>query len=122
MDRTTSMSFSVSSMLREHHIYKDIWDASIGEELSCQREAENYTDPFAVTVMKDNNFVSHMPRKISTVWLFLHQGGQIVCCVTGSRHYSHDLLQGGVEIPCILVFDSKYVDKANKLIYSNKLE
>ena len=27
----------------------------IGEELSCQREAENYTDPFAIVVMKDDN-------------------------------------------------------------------
>ena len=31
-----------------------LWDASIGEELSC-REAENYTDTFAVAVMKDDN-------------------------------------------------------------------
>ena len=29
--------------------------ASISEELSCQREVENYTDPFVVVVMKDNN-------------------------------------------------------------------
>ena len=48
-------------------MYKDSWDASIGEELSCQREAENYTDPFAVAVMKGNNIVSHVPRKLSTV-------------------------------------------------------
>ena len=27
----------------------------ISEELSCQREAESYTDPFAVEVMKDDN-------------------------------------------------------------------
>ena len=45
----------VSSMVRGNHIYKDLWDASIGEELSCQKEAENYTDPFAVAVMKDDN-------------------------------------------------------------------
>ena len=35
--------------------YKDLWDASIGEELSCQREVENYTDANAVSIMKDNN-------------------------------------------------------------------
>ena len=54
MDAT---SFSVSSKMQVYHIYKDLWDASIGarEELSCQREAENYTNPFAVAVMKDDN-------------------------------------------------------------------
>ena len=50
---STSTSFSVSSMVRGYHICKDSWDASIGEELSCQRGAENYADPFAVAVMKD---------------------------------------------------------------------
>ena len=36
------------------HLYFMGW---IGEELSCQREAENYTNPFAVVVMKDDNIV-----------------------------------------------------------------
>ena len=37
-----------------------------------------------------------------------------MCRVTGRRHYSQDLLQGGVEVLCMLVFqgNSKYVDKA----------
>ena len=119
MDRTTSTSFSVSSIVRGYHIYKDSWDASIGEELSCQREAENYTDPFAVAVMKDDNIVGHVPRKISTVCsLFLRRGGLIVCRVTGRRRHSQDLPQGDVEILCMLVFqgDFKYVDKAKKLL------
>ena len=83
------MSFSVPSMVRGYHIYKDLWDASIGEEMSCQRKAENYTDPFAVAVMKDDNIVGHVPRKISTVCsLFLCRGGLIACRVTGRRCYS----------------------------------
>ena len=41
-------------MVQGYHIYKDLWDASISEELSCQRKAKNYTDPFAVTVTKDD--------------------------------------------------------------------
>ena len=50
-----------------------IWGALIDEELSCQREAEGYTDPFAVVVMKDHNIVGHVPRKILTVCsLFLN--------------------------------------------------
>ena len=46
-------------MVRGYHIYVAIriyvWDALTGAELSCQREAENYTDPFAVAVTKDDN-------------------------------------------------------------------
>ena len=52
MDTT---SFSVSSMIRRYRIYKDLWDASIGEELFSEREAQNYTDSFAVLVTKDDN-------------------------------------------------------------------
>ena len=44
-----------SAMVQEYYIYKDLWDALISEELSCQRKAENCTNPFAVAVMKDNN-------------------------------------------------------------------
>ena len=42
-------------MVRGYHIFKYLWDISIGEELFSQREAENHTDAFAVVVMKDNN-------------------------------------------------------------------
>ena len=37
--------------------------------------------------------------------LYLPQGGSIVCQLTGSRHFSGDLVQGGLEIPCVLVFE-----------------
>ena len=121
--RTPTTSFSIASMVRGYHIYKDIWDALIGEELSCEREGANYADPFAVAIIKDDNVVGHVPRKISTVCsLFLRRGGSILCRVTGSRRFSRDLPQGGVEIPCMLVFqgDSKYVDKARKLLLTTE--
>ena len=46
--------------------------------------------------------------------LFLCQGGNIVCIVTGHRRYSQDLPQGGLEIPCTLSFsgESTYIEKA----------
>ena len=59
--------------MRIPRVYKDAWDASIGEELSCQREADNYADPFAIAIIKDGNIVGHIPRKILMVCLlFLH--------------------------------------------------
>ena len=45
--------------------------------------------------------VGHDPRKISAVCrLFLLRGGSINCKVTGSRKFSSDLPQGGLEPPC----------------------
>ena len=44
-------SFTVEAMVRGYHSYKDIWAASLGEELPCQREPSNRSDRFAVTVL-----------------------------------------------------------------------
>ena len=45
------------SMVRGYHICKDLGDASISEELCCQTEAENYTDPRHI---KDDNHTKHV--------------------------------------------------------------
>ena len=50
--------------------------------------------------------------------------GLITCQVNGSRRYSHDLPQGGLEIPCVLTFrmpkqapqSEKTKDKTERLI------
>ena len=39
--------------------------------------------------------------------LFLRRGGTIHCIIMGDRKYSRDLPQGGVEIPCKLLFQGK---------------
>ena len=65
-------------------------------------------DRYAVAVMKDAMLVGHLPRKISLICsLFLRRGGNIKCCVTANRCYSDDLPQGGLQVPCLLVFDGK---------------
>ena len=84
--------------MRGYHAYKDIWTAVVGEELPCQREVSNWVDVFAVAVMRGETVVGHVPKKISSVCsLYLRQDGSIVCRVTGSRRYSEDLAQGGLE-------------------------
>ena len=40
-----------SGCVHGYHIYKDIWDAVIGEELQCEREPNtNRNDWYAVTI------------------------------------------------------------------------
>ena len=49
-DQLKMNSFSVEAMIRGYHVYRDIWAASIGEVLRCQREASNPTDRYAVAI------------------------------------------------------------------------
>lgn len=64
------------------------------------------SDSHAVAVTKDINVVGHIPRKFSSVCaLFISNGGSITCTPTGTRKFSTDLPQGGLEIPCKYIFD-----------------
>ena len=61
-----------------------------------------------MAVTKDGVVFRNLPRKISHVCsLFLRRGGTIHCRATGGQRYSHDLPQGGLEIPCWIVFGAK---------------
>ena len=37
----------------------------------------------------------------------LQHGGSISCGIAGARHYSKDVQQGGIEVPCILIEKKK---------------
>ena len=117
--RDIRTSFEVESMVCGYHCYNTIWNAVIGEELPCKLELSNPTDRFAVAVCKHEITVGHMPKRISSICSsFLWRGGTITCRVTGTRRYSADLRQGGLEIPCQLRFEgnSKDIDKVKNLV------
>ena len=48
-------------------IYKDIWNSTVGEHLICERETLNSTDRYAVTVLKDDIIIGHLPRVMSQI-------------------------------------------------------
>ena len=64
MDRA---SFTIEAMIRGYHIYRDIRSAVLDEELPCQRETGNISNPFVVGMLKDGVIVGHVPRKISSI-------------------------------------------------------
>ena len=73
--------------------------------------------------MKGSEIIGHVPRKISAAcYLFIQKGGILTCIITDSNHqYSSDLPQGGLQIPCKLVFESHDVElmaKVRKLLQS----
>ena len=93
-----SATFSLDSCVRGYHVYKDIWNPAVGDELPCLRESDNAADRYAVAMKKDDAIVGQVPRKISRVCsLFLARGGSIQCVVTGNRRPSVDLPQGGLQ-------------------------
>ena len=107
---------AVEAMVRGYHVYHTIRDSTVGEELLCQRETSNPRDPFVVAVIKSSVTI---PRIISSVFsVFLRQGGHIRCLVTGSRRYSADLPQGGLEVPHLLIFEGREKD-AKRLVQAD---
>ena len=99
-------SYCINSVVRGHHIYKDIWTPEIGEELTCRREVGNIHDLHAVAVLRGSDVVGHVPRTISTPCnVFIRKGGVISCIISGHRQYSVDLEQGDLDVPCKLQFE-----------------
>lgn len=106
IDKMADDTLEVQSCVRGYHVYSSIWPAVVGEELQCIRESTNVHDRYSVGVVKDGNIVGHLPRKISHLCsLFIRRGGTILCRIRGTQQYSRDLPQGGLEIPCTLLFN-----------------
>ena len=72
--------------MRGHHVYKNVWTPSIGERLQLRRQDDNDYDDHAVSVMKAETIVGHVPREMShTFWQFIMHGGSVGCEITGRR-------------------------------------
>jgi len=84
-------------------------------------EDENLFDSYAVAIKKGSDVIGHIPRKISAAcFLFLEMSGSLTCEITDSHHqYSFDIPQGGMQIPCKLIFksrDSLLMTKIRRLV------
>ena len=63
-----------------------------------------------------NTIVGHVPRRISPLYsVFIRRGGSIACVINGPRQYSSDLPQGGLELPCKLLFSAPSLLESNKI-------
>ena len=84
-----------------HHVYKDAWTPTIGEELCCEREANNPHD--AVNVVKNMETVVRVLRASSRYMTYiLANRGKITVEVTCNGENSRG---NGLEVP------EKYVVK-----------
>ena len=107
-----SECFSVKAM-----VYKDMWEASVGEELEehCERELGIVKILSLLQPSAGQQLRSVMFRKkiLSVCSIFLRRGGAIKCEVTASKCYLDDLPLGGLEILCTLKFKSPAKDSLN---------
>ena len=69
--------FTLDSVIRGHHIYKEIWTPFVGEELTLNQENGNSHDRYAITVEKDNNMiVGRAPKELSKNLQDIHGRGR----------------------------------------------
>ena len=108
-------TFEFVSAVRGYHIYKDIWEPSVGEKLIAHREFGNQFDKFAIKVLNGEQTVGHLPREyLRIAWYFLARGGSITIEVTGRRRHCKQLC-GGMEIPCCVRFSCARKATINRL-------
>ena len=93
--------YSIDSVVCGHNV----WTLFLGEELQCGH-AGNIYDLHTVAMNKPGTgIVGHVKREISAPCnVFLLGGGVITCIITGNHQYSLDHPQGGLDVPCQLVF------------------
>ena len=75
----------VTSVIRGHHVYKEVWDATIGEMLeaaSDDREEAREYDKYAVGLYKKHLLVGHIPIEV---------GLNKIVFTTNNKHYSEVL-------------------------------
>ena len=63
-------TFDKTSCIRGHHVYKNVWTSTLGDELECRREGDNDFDRYAVAVARRGVVVGYLPQLplTSTLW------------------------------------------------------
>lgn len=96
-------AIDIHSVIRGHHVYKDIWKPIIGEKLICKpdkREEAKIFDDYAVGICegKRNELVGHVPIELSFLFFtFIKKvNNEIFAEVKGGRK-----LENGLVIPVV---------------------
>jgi len=100
-----SKCFQFSAAVRGFHYYQRFWVPEPEQPLNCFHEEGNLFDRFAIKMceIKEDKIVGHLPMEISRVTKFLLDRGARVSAKLSSTNYRRSpLVQGGIEIPCIV--------------------
>ena len=79
--------FTIDVMNRGWHIYKDVLDSSLGEQMFSEIEENNRYDSYVVVVVKTETVVGNVTQNMSLIYnMFLCWSGSFICCkVTDER-------------------------------------
>ena len=58
-----------------YHVYKDVWDPILNEELVGEREPQNAHDQNVIKLLKGGVIVGHVPRHFFRVFSYLLLSG-----------------------------------------------
>ena len=96
--------YSFTAAVRGFHYYRKFWKPIENERLTCFYEDGNPYDRFAIkTVTSNGATVGHLPKEISRVTKFFLDRGAFMQVELTSKHYRRSpLVQGGMEIPCLV--------------------
>ena len=106
------------SVVRGHHIYKQMWTPHVGEKLQIKREENNENDLRTVAVLKDSAIVGHLLREIARNVFFLARGGTGECEITGRRKKGK-----GLGVLCVYTFrgPNKLIKRLESLLSKQNL-
>ena len=111
--------FEFVSAARGYHMYKDIWEPSVGEKLIALRDSSNHFHKLAVKVLNGEEIVGHLPCKYASIaGNFLAHGGSITLKVTGHRQHCKQLCGGnGNSMLCnVLLFKKATINRLKDLL------
>ena len=92
-------SFEFNYLISGYHVFKTVWQFSIGEELVCEREPHSVHDlGQTVCISKGGTTVGHVPRDISKACTFLILSGDSMKVTLIDKHQNRR--ENGIEIPC----------------------
>lgn len=93
--------------VRGFHHYRRVWDPVPEETLRCYHERNNLFDRYAIKTVRvnhNNQVVGHLPLEVSRISKFLlDRGAEITAQLITTNYRRSPLVQGGLEIPCIVV-------------------
>ena len=78
--KSAEILIEVLRCMRGYHMYKNRWEAAVGELLMSSREPTNASFRYVVAVIKEGTIICHLWQKVFKVCsVFLRSNSEISC-------------------------------------------
>ena len=104
-------STEIGTYVKGYHVYKNIWEPIVNEELEAGMEPDNVMDKYAVCVKRNTSIVGHLPldknrklAKMISYFLRADQDAEWKVVITGKEVNLGD--GNGIQVLCKLKISS----------------